>query len=418
MRALIILAGVIATFAAIVAAQDADPYAHLHEVCFHVPYSEFFTHEYVIDTDQHAGTTHVMHTIGKARTSMDFGEALVRPESGPWEQGVRFAAAMQANAVFPTSDEVVAAAWTPGPRRQDTFDFTLANGTVLSYTSTTCGAQYGNDWNNCQFRGGMEYHCWNNYENCCGWNTMNAQCVQKDETGASEKQCCTWFAAARTCELNDVCCGGLGVGASSYAACCPENSVCCHSRGTGTGTHSCCASGTTCCQGASVGLCCQSDETCDPDNNRCTGGSATTTTAPATVTPSAEPTTVPATSAPTTTPSAGSPNPATTTAAPTTTVPTPATTGSTGTTAGGSTAAPTPTTSGSTPAGSNPTTASPQSPATTSGAGSRLPRKHQRLLMAHRQPLPPRPRTRTRLRRRRAPPAPRVTPRRPHPGLR
>ena len=150
--------------------------------------------------------------------------------------------------------------------------------------------------------GGSSVTC-NSTSTCCGYDTMNPQCLST----ASTDQCCTWYKSARTCTASQTCCGQGGVGASSYAFCCDAGSTCCKSQSGTTGSSTCCAAGSTCCQGSGAGFCCGPNQECVPNENTCrnlttTGSTSTTTNAPGIV--------------PSTTPMSSMPPPSTTSTPP------------------------------------------------------------------------------------------------------
>jgi hypothetical protein len=198
-----------------------------------------------------------------------------------WPEGVKFAEDMRSQRKWVSSEATTSATWEHIARtREDVWRFNsslFGSARQFVFSSTNCDG-----WNNCPGRGGTANHCFNRTEECCGYNTISPQCLEK----SSGDKCCTWFLGAISCEASEVCCGGLGPGASSSAYCCDAGSTCCHTRSPTTGAGACCPSGTTCCAGVSVAVCCQGGQTCDATSNSCAGPNnapapfTTTTTAP------------------------------------------------------------------------------------------------------------------------------------------
>lgn len=247
------------------AAVRAQTPANLHEACFTGADGTVWT----MSSDD-SGTT-LTRTATDGTSSSETGSWLPKaPAYGqPWTQGVNAANKLVRSHFFPTTNRITYALWTHEDySRADVFNFTDSEGMIIAFQSTLCAG-----WNNCRGAANSPgVHCFTQFEDCCGAGTMFPQCITK----GSGEQCCTWYLAAAQCNSTQSCCGMMGPGASSYAYCCNEGSSCCTARIGYDGTSSCCPAGTTCCQGGSVGLCCASDEVCEPDNNRCTKANATT----------------------------------------------------------------------------------------------------------------------------------------------
>ena len=233
--------------------------------------------------------------------------ALHQPASGTemWGEGVAFAAAMASRSSpaggtcwfggSPTAE----AYWSRDPvTLVDTWRFLPEQ---ITFRSTDCGDVPSSPGGspqpatptttpttttppvptpepNCPYAGssGGGVTCDTATETCCGYSSMNPQCIPN---GSTDK-CCPWYLASTTCTATQSCCGGSGPGASSVAFCCDEGSTCCSARSPTAGPSSCCPAGSTCCAGASIGLCCAAGEECVPDSNTCrpAGGTAETTT--------------------------------------------------------------------------------------------------------------------------------------------
>jgi hypothetical protein len=237
-------------------AAPADPLTRLGEACF--------ARDGVvwkIAVDGNRNRTDFTRATGAVIESVA-ATALQLPASGTnWPEGVAFARDIQTGGMFPTSEVVNSSTWSRNRNsRADIMTFRTVNGTVLTFSSVTCP-----DWNNCPFRTGAVKHCWDEFETCCGNNTMNAQCQPRQ----SDRQCCRWNAAAATCGVNQSCCGMFG-GGSSVAFCCEQGASCCLFQGSSTSsTSSCCPNGTTCCSTPTAGLCCAANEFCDVGAGTC-----------------------------------------------------------------------------------------------------------------------------------------------------
>jgi hypothetical protein len=261
-----------------------DPYADYHEACF--AYDERTMWRIYVTR---SGTTFTKTT--DSTTTTQTYAALAYTADGDWPAGATFANTMADTNFFPIPS-VRSATWKRDlSTRVDTLTFARGtDGAETKFLSTVCA-----NWGNCRYAGSGTgaKHCFDDVETCCGWGTMTPKCVPKN----SNKQCCQHFLASTTCDGTQTCCGMLGTGASSFAFCCNAGSTCCKSRGTGNGVGTCCPGATTCCQAGSIGLCCQSDEVCEPLMNTCR---KLNTNAPAIPTTTYVPETVPATLAPTT----------------------------------------------------------------------------------------------------------------------
>jgi hypothetical protein len=280
-----------------------------HEVCIRYGTSSAGSGYFKIYTDA-SGTTFDRYNNDDYYDTTTYPQLHLPITTTDWAEGVEFAMALYHEGKWPTFSETTSASWEHDDvTREDTLRFnTSVFGTPvqLVFRSTDCA-----DWNNCPGAAHTTHHCFERTETCCGQGTMGPKCVPKDTTD----QCCTWFLASTTCKESEVCCGGMGPGASSYASCCDAGSTCCHTRSPTTGSGTCCAAGTTCCAGVTMALCCKDGETCNDGSNTCMPGDSSSTTSPAPVTTgSAAPSSVPATSAPTSPPASPTSVPATTSA--------------------------------------------------------------------------------------------------------